>query len=240
MDISVVIPAFNEEHKIKHDVETAARFFVDFHLGGEVIVVDDGSLDRTADAAQSADIPASAGLQVIRMEKNSGKGLAVRTGILASEGDIILFADSGTCIPYANAVPPYRNIKEGIIDIALASRRHEDSVICRNRSLKRRWISWLFRIASILVVGVPVWISDSQCGFKLYRGSVAKSLFGSLVTTGYVFELEILMRALSKGCRIEEFPVEWSCDLDTRMRPGHEALSIMKDIFRVRRILAEE
>ena len=123
MDISVVIPAFNEEKKIGFDVEAAAAFVAKAGGSGEVIVVDDGSTDKTAEEARCAGGPSAVGRQVIRLEKNRGKGYAVRTGILASKGDVVLFADSGTCVPYADALPPIERIRAGELDIAMASRR---------------------------------------------------------------------------------------------------------------------
>ena len=85
--------------------------------------------------------------------------------------------------------------------------------------------------------GLPRRITDSQCGFKLYKGEIARELFEECQTRGYMFELEILPRALQKGYRIEEFPVEWSCDLDTRLRPRREAFSVLRELFRVRSII---
>jgi len=237
MDISVVIPALNEAKKIRFDVEAAASFINETQRSGEVIVVDDGSSDGTADAARKASVPSSVGFEVIRLEQNSGKGFAVKTGIAKTLGDVVMFADSGTCIPYANALEQIERIRTGDFDIAMASRRLRDTRILVDRSRKRRFLSWLFRQAAITITGMPRRITDSQCGFKLYKGKIARELYEECQTKGYMFELEILLRALQKGCRIEEFPVEWSCDLDTRLRPRSEAVSVLKELFRIRSII---
>jgi dolichyl-phosphate beta-glucosyltransferase len=239
-DISVVIPALDEAQKIGNDVESAAGFFHDAGLRGEVIVVDDGSSDGTAAAAREADVPSDTDLRVIRLEKNRGKGFAVRTGVLASSGEVVLFADSGNCVPYANALPQIRRIQAGELDVALASRRHGETVIHRDRPWKRRLLSRLFHMAAVLVTGLPRGISDSQCGFKLYRGEAARELYRDCRTSGFMFDLEIILRAQRRGLRIEEFPVEWTCDLDTRLRPGSDAPRVLRELLEVRRLIRND
>ena len=240
MDISVVIPALNEAAKISRDLQAAARFFREAGFRGEVIVVDDGSTDGTSRTASDTEVPQEAEIRVITLEENRGKGFAVRTGILASRGDIVLFADSGTCVPFGNALPMIEKLRQGELDMAWASRRHKDTVIKRNRSWGRRLLSRLFHEAAVLLAGLPRWISDSQCGFKLYRGDVARRLYRACRTHGFMFDLEIILRARVQGLRMAEFPVEWTCDLDTRLRPGTQAPRVLKELIRVRRLAASE
>ena len=240
MDISIVIPAFNEEKNIGFDVQVAAVFIDEEALLGEVIVVDDGSTDNTADEAQNATLPSAVEQNIIRLDKNRGKGFAVKAGILASKGDVVLFADSGTCVPYPNALAQIKRIRGGELDIAMASRRLKETKIHRNRSLKRRLLSSFFRLVARIITGVPNRFSDTQCGFKIYRGEIARELFVKCKTTGFLFELEVLLRALKRGYRIEEFPVEWTCDLDTRLRPGSDAIGVLKEMFQVRSIIKNE
>ncbi len=239
-ELSIVIPAFNEENKIKIDVEEAAFFLKGHFTKGEVIVVDDGSRDHTAAAASKAETGPSVEVKVIRLEKNKGKGFAVKTGILASKGDIVLFADSGTCIPYKNALLPIKKIKAGEVDIALASRCAKGTVIRRNRPLPRRILSRLFHWAAVLIAGLPRTITDSQCGFKIYKGDAARKLYGQCVLHGFLFDLEILIRALRQGTSITEFPVEWTCDPDSRLHPASEAGEVLRDLFKVRKIGKKE
>ncbi len=240
MDLSIVIPALNEASKIRFDVEAAAGFIDREKMTGEIIVVDDGSTDGTSQEARKASIPPSVSLQVIRLEKNKGKGFAVKTGILTSRGDVVLFADSGTCVPYANALPQIEKIRAGDVDIAIASRRLKETVIKRNRSILRRVLSWIFRQAALMLTDLPRRITDTQCGFKIYDGAVARELFQGCVTYGFMFELEVLLRALKRGYRIEEFPVEWTCDLDTRLKPAGDAVNVLKELLKVRSLIKEE
>ncbi|MCK4764531.1 MAG: glycosyltransferase [Candidatus Aminicenantes bacterium] len=234
-DISIVIPAFNEAAKIGADVRAAAAFIAAQNMKGEVIVVDDGSTDATTETARNAEIPGKVKRTVIRLDQNSGKGAAVKTGVLKSKGEIVLFADSGLCVPFSDSLPILDRVRGGLCHIALASRLHKDTKIKKNRPLKRRLLSRLFHIAAVLITGLPAKIKDSQCGFKLYKGDIARELFALCGSSGYLFELEIFLRALRKGYRIEEFPIRWTCDLDTRLRPGRDACAVLKELFFLRR-----
>src|SRR4030042_1603853 len=106
---------------------------------------------------------------------NAGEGAAIRRGILESRGGVVLYADSGTCVPYANALPVIKKISAGGLDIGLASRRLKGTVIRRDQPLRRRAISRLFHPAAVLVAGLPRWIPDSQGGFKVYQGKAARA-----------------------------------------------------------------
>lgn len=239
-DVSIVIPAFNEARKIARDVEEAALFFEREGLSGEVIVVDDGSTDGTAAAARDAKIPPSVPFETIRLERNMGKGFALKTGVLASSGGVVIFADSGTCVPYGDSLPWIRRIRDGELEVAMASRRLKQSVIRRDRPLKRKIMGRAFHLAAIAIAGLPRRITDSQCGFKVYAGEVARGLYAGLETPGFLFELEIILKALRFGYRVEEFPMTWTCDLDTRVRPASQAGAIVKELFAVRRIIRGE
>jgi dolichyl-phosphate beta-glucosyltransferase len=237
MDLSIVIPALNEEKKIASDITTAAFFFGEAGLKGEVVVVDDGSSDRTFHNALTAMVPDAVRRRVVRLDRNSGKGAALKAGVRETSGEVVLTVDSGTCIPYEDALPALARIRAGELDAAVASRIHPESVICRNRPLSRRIVSRLFRRSVRLIAGLPKEFGDSQCGFKLYRGDLARKLFAELETPGFAFEIELLLKAKRRGLRIEEFPVHWSCDPDTRLRPIRQSLTVWKELWRVRKIL---
>jgi len=99
---------------------------------------------------------------------------------------------------------------------------------------RRRIISRRCHWAAGRLAGLPRWITDSQCGFKVWRGDAAREVFAGLVTTGFLFELEVIHRALRRGLRLEEFPVEWTCDLDTRLNASAHGADVIRELLRVR------
>ncbi len=240
MDLSIVIPAFREGEKVAHDVEAAGKFLVRQDLTGEIIVVDDGSPDDTKEAAERAEVPSGVERRVIRYEPNHGKGYALRTGMSQTRGEVIMFADVGRCVPLDNALRGIEAIRNGECEIAHGSRKLPDSILDRRQRLYRRVLSWLFRKVAGAWMGVPGRLTDTQCGFKIYRGDVGRELYAACRTDGFMFDLEVLLRALRKGYRVTEFPVEWRCDRDSRLKPARGAGKTFKELRRIRREIQEE
>jgi len=240
MDLSIVIPAYNEADKVAHDIEAAAAFLMLNQLTGEVIVVDDGSDDDTAGAAEAADVPDEVRCEVIRYTPNRGKGFAIKTGMAATTGTYALFADVGLCVPFDNSLRGLEAIRRGECEIAHGSRKLPDSVLVRKQHPLRRFLSWLFRKAAGLMMGIPRHLSDTQCGFKVYRGDVARELYAACRTEGFMFDIEILLRALRRGYRVMEFPVQWRCDFDSRLHPAHDGSDAFSELRRIKRQLKDE
>lgn len=239
-DLSIVVPAFNEAHKIARDVAAASQFLLDHQLTGEIIISDDGSTDGTADTARAAAVPSHVKLKVVTQSTNHGKGHAVRAGVAASVGKFVMFADSGVCIPYDQATRGLDLIRSDQADIAHASRKRIDSVITNPQPLHRRLLSRVFRLAVDGFVGLPYRLTDTQCGFKVYRGDLARTLYAQCQTDGFLFDLEIILRARRAGARILEFPVTWSCDPDTRLRPAQTAVRTIKEMRRIKQTVVAE
>jgi len=236
MDFSIVIPAFNEAAKIGRDVEAAAAFFTENDLAGEIIVADDGSTDNTTAAAERADFLGASGLTVVRAEEgHCGKGHAVRSGIRETCGDFVLFADSGLCVPFGNVLRGLQLIRDGKCDIAHGSRQLADSVVRQPRSHIRRLVSGAFSSLIPHVAGVPGDLTDTQCGFKLYRGDVARELYADCFTDGFLFDVEIILRACRKGHVICEFPVDWTSDPDSRLNPLRNGPGMLAELLAIRR-----
>jgi dolichyl-phosphate beta-glucosyltransferase len=239
MDLSIIIPAYREAAKISRDVEAAGAFLVQSGLKGEVIIVDDGSPDGTCQAARAAEVPPGVERHVICLERQTGKGAAVRAGILASRGEFVMFADAGLCVPFQDALKGLEMIRRGECDIAQGSRKLPDSVILRPQGLYRRLCSRGFRLVVRLFMGIPHAFSDTQCGFKVYRGDAARRLFGNCISKGFMFDVEILLRALRHGYTVKEFPVEWRCDLDSRLRPARGAGKTFAELAAIKKTLRQ-
>jgi len=238
MDLSIVIPAFNESRKIARDVEAAAAFLKNNNLTGEIVVVDDGSSDNTTAAAEAAIIPSDMLLNVIRYEDNRGKGYAVRTGMAASTGEYTMFADSGNCVPYDTALLGLELLKSGSCELAHGSRKMPGSVIRRPQSCFRRLMSRFFRLLMVLFMKIPTELTDTQCGFKIYKGDVAWELYGACTTDGFIFDIEIILRACRAGYRIREFPLEWTSDRDSRLAPTRNAGRMLRELLAIRHTLS--
>jgi dolichyl-phosphate beta-glucosyltransferase len=234
-ELSIIIPAFNEARKVASDIAAASRFLMQERLTGEIILSDDGSADDTAAIARACTVPSPLTLKILTQEHNRGKGAAVRAGMLASVGQYVMFADSGVCIPYEQAMRGLVLLRGNKCEIAHASRKRIDSVITNPQPLHRRILSKVFRSAVDAFMGLPYRLTDTQCGFKLYRGDLARSLYGQCRTDGFLFDLEIILRAKKADARIAEFPVTWSCDPDSRLRPGKTAIRTILELRSIKR-----
>ena len=178
MDLSIVIPAYKEANKIAADVTAADEFLTRAGLAGEIILVDDGSTDDTLERAKGLQTQYQR-LVVVTYRKNRGKGHALKQGMKVAQGRFVMFADAGLCVPYEIAGIALTMLDLDMCDIAHGSRRMRGSVKVR-QPLYRRLGARAFAVLSHGFVGVPLWISDTQCGFKLYRRDVAKRLYAEL------------------------------------------------------------
>ena len=240
MDFSIVIPAYEERMKIARDVEAAAAFLVRNDFAGEVIVVDDGSKDDTAKVAGNTTVAPDVHLEVIRYEEHRGKGYAVRKGMGHSSGEYAMFADSGSCVPYDDVLQGLDLLKYGSCDIAHGSRKMTGCNIERGQSLYRRICSKMFHWFIIYDMKIPAEFTDTQCGFKIYKGDVARELYGQCITDGFTFDIEIIMRAQRGGYRIKEFPIDWTCDRDSRLSPTRNSWSVLSELLTIRRVMSKK
>ena len=227
--ISIVIAAFNEENRVGQSLQKIHQFLQGRKTDHEIIVVDDGSTDRTtpvvAELAQSI-----ATLRIIRYEKNRGKGFALRTGVLASQGDLVLVSDAdlSTPIEELDTLLPYLSEYQ----VAIGSRALALSNIVVKQPWWRQEMGKTFnRIVKLLVMDN---FNDTQCGFKLFRGDVARELFREARIDRFAYDVEILALAIRKGYRVAEVPIQWLNDPASKVNPIRDSLKMLVDLVKIR------
>lgn len=233
IEISVVIPAHNEATRILPYLRRVIEYFSYQGRPYEVLVVDDGSTDETSaiieDFARSA--PA---VRLLRLPQCRGKGAAVRHGIQWAVGYIQLFADADGATPINEFARLEKALADGgdvaIGSRALAARLPDFSVQAR---LSRHVLGFLFNTVA-QQIGFRG-ISDTQCGFKLFRKVVAKELFAYPLIDGFGFDLEILYLAQQRGYRITEVPVNWSDQPGSKVRVLRDGFAMLHDLAKIRR-----
>lgn len=238
MILSIIIPAFNEESKIINDVKLAFSFLHTAELTGEVIVVDDGSTDETHQKLHEYQHKYNCRLQIVRLPENRGKGSAVRAGMLHSSGQFVMFADSGFCVPYRCVTRGLDLLMTHQCDMAFGSRKMKGSLIQRKNNIVRQAASGLFKVVTRKFLNIPSEYSDTQCGFKLYKGEVARELFAIARCQGFTFDIEILLRGLKMGYKVLEFPVEWSNDPDSRVSI-FMGIKIIKELVETKKMILQ-
>lgn len=227
--LSVIVPVYNESHRIAQTVAEINGYARASGIDLEILVVDDGSTDDTARIVR--DLASSdCRIRALGYPENRGKGRAVRHGVMASRGVYVMFLDADLAIPISIIQLFLTALDEGY-DIAVASRRHPDSVVAIP-SLKRRVMGRGFRwlVSTLLVRGV----SDTQCGGKAYRAEVARELFARQRIDHFSFDAEVLFLAERAGYRIKETPVEIHHRDGSSIRPVRDAARMTLDLMRIR------
>lgn len=224
--LSIVIPAYNEEARLPDTLKS-----IEEHFAGrkhEVIVVDDGSLDGTAAVAERSDC------QVVRHSCNLGKGAAVKSGVLASRGDLVLIMDADLAVPLAefSKLETALNIDA---DLVAGSRSAPGAAVMRS-SWKRKLAGKIFSILVRSLTGLSY--RDTQCGFKLFRGDIARALFRLAWCRGYCFDVETLMLAEKLNLQIQEVGIEWHDRPGSKVQLIRDSFRMFRDLMIIRRRFA--
>ena len=242
MDLSIVIPAFNEQERIVSTLDSVTGFLSQRHWRWEIIVVDDGSQDDTARLVEDY-VARQPAVRVLRDGHNRGKGYAVRNGVSQADGAVIGFidADDKTDIRGLDMVMEYLSRsgggEEGAgADIVIGDRTLPGSEIVVPRRGYREWGSTQFRRVLLRSLGLGD-CPDTQCGFKFFRNEVAKRLFAAQRTDGYMFDVEIILLARASQCTIERMPVRWADDPDSRFNPVVGMICNLRELVRIKRNL---
>jgi len=231
--LSVVIPAYRESARIRSSVREVLAYFDSLSIPCEVIVVDDGSDDDTPSIV-SALASADPRVKSLRLPSHSGKGAAVRAGILSSRGDFLLLVDADLSIPLQE-YPAFAAALSRGADFALASKQLGRRAGLVRQPLLRTLMGRIFNLAVRLLV-LPG-ISDSQAGFKLLRGPAARTLAPELLTPGFAYDVELLALARSRRLSLRELPVRCLLSRQTSVRLLPDSLRMLRDLIAIRRRL---
>ncbi|MBM4436032.1 MAG: glycosyltransferase family 2 protein [Actinobacteria bacterium] len=228
--IALVLPAYNEERRLGATLDAIAAYARTHGLRLHVIVADDGSTDGTVETALAA--RAALPLDVLSLPRRTGKGAAVRAGVLAAAADIVGFADADLSTPISE-LPRLLAPLQGGHDLAIASRALTQSRVVLAQPAYRRAGARVFRELAWLMGGLPGY-PDSQCGFKFYWGEVARDLFGAAVIDRWMFDIEILRLAEHRGYRVAQVPVQWRNHPDSRLSLTVDSYRMVRDLLRIR------
>ena len=231
---SVVIPAYNEAARLPSYLKEVQAYFEGRDESYEVIVVDDGSQDGTADRVREV-AAGRPGVAVHALDRNRGKGHAVRAGMARAVGELRLMADADGATPIAEVARLEAAVAAGA-DLAVGSRVLEDPAVIRQVRLHRKLSGHVFNFLLRRLGVAPV--LDTQCGFKLFRGAVAAALFPQVTTDGFGFDVELLMLARRRGFRIAEVAVNWADQPGSKVRVLREGPRMLYEVLAARRRLA--
>jgi glycosyltransferase involved in cell wall biosynthesis len=227
---SIVIPAFNEGARIPATLRSVVDCIRAKGWRAEVVVVNDGSSDNTAEIVRQFSLEAPE-VRLIENPRNCGKGYSVRSGILHAVGDIVMFTDADLSSPMEEAEGLFAAIAQGA-DIAIGSRWLATSRQIHRQPLYRRVFGRCFNALTRLVMNLP--FADTQCGFKAFTRSAAQTIFQLQTIERWGFDPEILFIALKRGYHVQEVPVSWAHDARTRISYLRDGLQMLKELAIVR------
>ena len=227
--LSIIVPSFNEEVRLPASLQLIAAYVSSANRSTEVLVVDDGSKDRTAEVAASfADrIP---NLRVLRNGENRGKGYSVRHGMQEARGEYVLFSDADLSAPIEEADKLLSALRQ--YDIAIGSRALDRDLIEVHESLFREFAGIIFNRIVRIVLWLP--FVDTQCGFKAFRREPCRIIFEQQRIERFGFDPELLYLARHHGLKATEIPVRWSHSPATKINMMRDSIQMFVDVFTIR------
>jgi glycosyltransferase involved in cell wall biosynthesis len=201
--VSIVIPSYNEEKRLPSTLQQVKEYLASSRWEfSEIVVVDDGSRDGTADVARAA------GARVLQNPGNRGKGYTVRHGMTDAKGDWVLFTDADLSAPIGELERLWERAEQERATVAIGSRALDRSLIGVHQPAFRESMGRVFNFVMRLLTGLP--FRDTQCGFKLFEAKAARSIFGRQLLDGFGFDVEVLYIAQHLGYKSIEVPVKWN------------------------------
>lgn len=219
--LSVVIPAYNEEKRFGPHLGLVVKYLSNNYPGTELIVVDDGSQDNTAKIVRKHKV------KLISYTPNQGKGFAIRTGVAQTHGDLVLFMDADLSTPLSEIPKIIKVLASN--DIVIGSRGKSDAPFFRQLA------SFIFDQVKYLMVGLRGY-KDTQCGFKLFKGDIARRLFAKAQINRFMFDAEILYLAQKEKLKVIELPVTWADAPGSHVRFWEGLINMFRDLWRIRQL----
>ncbi len=227
--ITILIPVFNEQNRLKKGLEEIFSFIKSYSVQTEVLIVDDGSFDQTAQILES--YKKKFPLRVLTLKNNQGKGAAIRAGIGESKGDRILFTDIDLSVPIS-FLEPFNEAMTEDVDIVIGSREHPQSEIPVKQFWLRELAGYSFTVLTNAVLQVGA--SDFTCGFKLFRREAARKIFAKQLINRWSFDAETLFLAKKYQFTVKEMPVVWQHNEGSKVRFPQDLIESFFALLKIR------
>jgi dolichyl-phosphate beta-glucosyltransferase len=227
---SLIFPAYNESARLAPTLETVLSYVSQQHWQAEIIVVDDGSTDRTADIVREY-TRRNPIVRLVQNPGNRGKGYSVRNGMLNAQGDVLLFSDADLSSPISEAPKLLTAIENGA-DLAIGSRWLNSAVQTQRQSLVRQLFGRIYNLLLRVVLGLDY--KDTQCGFKAFTRDAARLIFSAQKIDRWGFDPELLFLARTYSLRVCEIPVEWAHVGASKVNPVVDGLRMFREMLSIR------
>jgi dolichyl-phosphate beta-glucosyltransferase len=229
--LSIVIPAYNEEGRILPTLNKIGLFLKPKKYDFEIILVDDGSSDNTVLTAERSDLFRGNKLKIVKNGVNRGKGFSVKNGIAHSTGEFILLSDADLSTPIEEIDKLFASMNNGR-DIVIGSRSIKESNVMVRQPYYREIMGKTFNffVKTLLIKD----FNDTQCGFKLFKGDIAREIAGHMNIDGFCFDVEMLYLAKIKGYNIKEEGVAWNNSPCSKVRLFHSSINMFFDLAKIR------
>ena len=234
IDLSIVLPAYDEEERLGGTITKILAYLAANSINAELIVVDDGSGDRTADVARetAAAFP-QIETNVIRYDENRGKGFAVKTGLLAARSDLALFSDADLSTPIEELDKLLDPIRSGEYDVTLGSRAIDRNLIGTHQPWRREQGGKVMNLIIRTMSGLP--FADTQCGFKAFDLAKFRPLLNVMQIDRFGFDVEFLFVAKYHGLRLAEIPVRWNDVAGSKVNVLRDTRRMFTELSQIRR-----
>ena len=226
--LSLIIPAYNEENRLPGALTAITAFLERQPYSAEVLVVENGSHDRTLEVAQA--FASNNDLVRVLQSPSRGKGLAVKQGMLAATGQYRFMCDADLSMP-VDQMERFFPTGQANFDVAIASREAQGAVRYNEpayRHVVGRIYNWIIRLLAL------PGLQDTQCGFKCFRGAVADEIFALQTIPGWAFDVEALFISRYKGYSIQEVPIDWYFNAESKINVLRDSLRMFVDLLRIR------